>query len=797
MLDKPRVLFSEPGGGAQVLFYGVLLALGCTGGLGLLLLGPSRCRWRRCPLLGVGAVCLAFSLFLFLTKKPSWLASLVGIALWVGAVWYFFEDLVQGCAHTVNLVLEAYGNRLGVLMPQMATDPALTQGQIQQQCTVFCCLLTFPYLFFLGWALAGHKSAFGAFCLTGLPLCVPMLISLVPPAPYVAALLLFWAVLLLFSPSFGKRHRLLEDHGRYHAAGNALARPAMLLLFLSGAALCMAFTLWLVPYSTYQRPQIAADLRDGFTNGFGLEASLRGGVGSGNSRVDLSALGSRHYTGETALRVKYDWEWDRDQSTAQNLEKDYLKSFVGSVYTGHSWERLDSAAARELEAAAGELEVQSLLVRYQELGGSQNRYASDHLLHPVCGERGGPAPAWPFSPTAPWAGPVGGAGPGPGGGRLRPVLPVAAGHRPLPALLPGPAPGVLLLRAGPSPCRWTCTPPTAPPRAGRSRKTSPPRRTWPPPWSLSDALRGDPAAQPQAWTETGQFLPDRWRIPGWALAAYEAYDPEAAAFLQSVEAYSDFVYRYYTQLPAGLEDFLNQFRLEHGLDPTGYSDPIAAMEEGLHRLYDQGYTYTLSPPEPAGGGGLRHLVPHRGPGGLLRPLRHRGGGLVPLGGHPRPVRRGLRRTFRGGRMGGCTGLQRPRLGGNLSQRQWLGPCGGHSRRSRSPCCHRGCPPHGNPGGDSNSLTHAFSHTVPHPIGGPGYLPLSQRHAGEFRFSRAGRQLLSQIRGETSLGLDYLWRHPGWTASACRGGTGSQAGHASAESPPARPQQSQSKGTAAV
>ena len=118
---------------------------------------------------------------------------------------------------------------------------------------------------------------------------------------------------------------------------------------------------------------------------------------------------------------------------------------------------------------------------------------------------------------------------------------------------------------------------------------------------LSDALRGDPAAQPQAWTETGQFLPDRWRIPDWALSAYEAYDPEAAAFLQSVEAYSDFVYRYYTQLPAGLENFLDQFRLEHGLDPTGYSDPIAAMEEGLHRLYDQGYTYTLSPQSPPEG----------------------------------------------------------------------------------------------------------------------------------------------------------------------------------------------------
>ena len=45
----------------------------------------------------------------------------------------------------------------------------------------------------------GRKSCLGAFCLTGLMLCFPLLISLVPPAPWLAALLLFWAVLLLFA----------------------------------------------------------------------------------------------------------------------------------------------------------------------------------------------------------------------------------------------------------------------------------------------------------------------------------------------------------------------------------------------------------------------------------------------------------------------------------------------------------------------------------------------------------------------------------------------------------------------
>lgn len=81
----------------------------------------------------------------------------------------------------------------------------------------------------------------------------------------------------------------------------------MLLTVLGAGILCMGLASLLFPQGAYQRPQIAADLRDGLTQGFGIQAALRGGVGSGNGRVNLDALGTRSYTGETVLRVKYDW----------------------------------------------------------------------------------------------------------------------------------------------------------------------------------------------------------------------------------------------------------------------------------------------------------------------------------------------------------------------------------------------------------------------------------------------------------------------------------------------------------
>ena len=155
-------------------------------------------------------------------------------------------------------------------------------------------------------------------------LLFPMIISLVPPELYLGALLLFWLALLLTAPTLGRRHRLLEEGGRFHAAGTTAARPAMLLTVLGAGILCMGLASLLFPQSAYQRPQIAADLRDGLTQGFGIQAALRGGVGSGNGRVNLDALGTRSYTGKTVLRVQYDWG-DSQREEFVNGEKGLLK----------------------------------------------------------------------------------------------------------------------------------------------------------------------------------------------------------------------------------------------------------------------------------------------------------------------------------------------------------------------------------------------------------------------------------------------------------------------------------------
>ena len=147
------------------------------------------------------------------------------------------------------------------------------------------------------------------------------------------------------------------------------ARPAALAL-LPAAALCMVLTGLLFPQEGYQRPRLAAELREGLTHGFGLEAALKGGVGNSGSQVRLDSLGSRSYTGETVLRVRYQWENLQGIAPAydvSNREKDYLKSFVGSEYTGRSWERLSSQDWRELKSQLEGICPQTLMDRFRQL----------------------------------------------------------------------------------------------------------------------------------------------------------------------------------------------------------------------------------------------------------------------------------------------------------------------------------------------------------------------------------------------------------------------------------------------
>ena len=602
LLDKPRILLPEPGPFSQYLFYAALLLLGGLGTLGSFFTAFA-VPLNAALLLALGTGTALLCAFLALCKKRLLLVSAACAVLWGLSVFLLFDDLIQGCARVVDLVVRAYGDKLNMTLFLMPLDPAGPK-QTAYECTVFAGLLLFPFFWFLSWLFIRRRSALGAFCFTGLFLLLPMAISLLPEGWAMALLLLFWVVLLLTAPTLGQRHKLLDERGRFHASGISAARPATLLL-VPLAALCMALVYAVFPFDTYERPQIANDIRAGLTDGFGLAALFQGGVGNGNSTVNLDSLGDRKYSGKTVLRVKYDWDAPTGSSPSQ---KEYLKSFVGSVYTGRSWERLPAESGSQLEELLGEEKIQNMPSRLNQLMPSSqvDHSASYHLEVENVG--GNPRCIYaPYGLSTP-----------PAGIASLEMAYVDDGFLKSSNWLAGVKQYEL---DGRSVSQDVTAAEFAVPyflrfyRFYATQAFVEYQAQYYRPLLTEDDLEQGVFSIDDMWMELESRLSEdltrlmeeyggnptagqleRWTIPDWAA---EPLDPETLAFARAIEAYNAYVYDTYTQLPEGLAEFLRSYLNVNVLDlsnPQDLDSYYTYYTRLINTLFTTKFSYTLSPP---------------------------------------------------------------------------------------------------------------------------------------------------------------------------------------------------------
>lgn len=308
------------------------------------------------------------------------------------------------------------------------------------------------------------------------------------------------------------------------------------------------------------------DLWNGLSRGFGIQSSLRGGVGSGNSRVNLNSLGARSYTGETVLRVQYQWAGagGPGRRAAHQREKDYLKSFVGSVYTGESWERLSDADQRELSNLLQGQRPQTLPDQFTQLFTPLNSYRYQVSVENVSAN-----PRCVYTPY----------------GLVESTVDTAQMEFVDDGFLQsshffGGTPTYTLEAWGlsnslayyPSQVQSSLLEGYANSQ-GYSASDIDYWSQVPGMADFMDALTGE------LFSQNGEFLvenQDLWKIPA-DLVQY--LSPQQQELALTVEAYNDFVYEHYTQLPpeleATLQTYLTENHLDSGVFYGPYSDPYA------------------------------------------------------------------------------------------------------------------------------------------------------------------------------------------------------------------------------
>ena len=584
LLGRPRLLLLEPSKGAQYLFYLCLTALGTFGAFSCVL---TAFELEPAPLVlcAVGLCCCALWGLGLLGRRWRLGVSLGALLLWGAGLWLCWEWVAQGFTLTANQVLDLYGERLALQLPKLDYP---YPGASRHGVTLFFSFLLPPVTWLLSWVWVQGKSALGAFCVTGAFLLSSMAVSIRPAWWALGALLLFWCLLLFTASPLGQRHKLLDERGTFRAAGSAAARPGNLLL-LPLLALALAAVYFLFPQETYERPQVVADLRQGLTQGFGLGAGLKGGVASGNRGVDLERLGDRSYTGQTVLRVLYDWEGD--WSAAPNAWKDYLKSFVGSVYTGSRWERLSGESLSRLKALTEDFSPQTVPARLEELfpaGGMSGLLPEYELtVENVAGN-----PRLAFLPYGLSLSPQVLEGRG--------IQLVEDGFGQSVNWLSGTREYQLSSLCSPTPAVYRDRVFTGVfsgdlyitvQRLYDSYQDSQglPRENLAEQGEWAYAAAYDQLLQ-ALWQgkNNSQDNGDLWQAPQWLL---DTFDPDTASFLTQLEAYNAFVYETYTQLPDGLGDYLEEYRRKTGLVALGQQQ----LAESLVNYFQNNFTYTLTP----------------------------------------------------------------------------------------------------------------------------------------------------------------------------------------------------------
>lgn len=362
LLERPRLRLPRANPVFEVFFYTLLVLLGGFGALCCFTTAFHLDVYAG-PLLAVGTVYAVLGVLQSVLPRGRVVVFALGALAWGVALFLFSESAAEGAGRILNQILQAYSEKLRLTLPLFAA-PQVPPRRATYTGTAFAAMLLPPYFWAFSWILARRKNSGGAFSFTGAVLSLSLALSIIPEFWALCLLLLFWGMLLLNTAVLGRRHRVMDEKSRFIVCGAAV-RP-MLLVLLPAVALWMLLVAALFPRDTYARPHFVNDLRSGFVNGFGLEAILQGGQGVNNNRVSLGDLRERSYSGKTAMRVRYEWE-NGGANLQEHQQKDYLKSFVGSVYTGGSWEKLPEEDVRALEEFVPPGRVQNLTASYANL----------------------------------------------------------------------------------------------------------------------------------------------------------------------------------------------------------------------------------------------------------------------------------------------------------------------------------------------------------------------------------------------------------------------------------------------
>lgn len=291
--------------------------------------------------------------------------------LLIGAGFFYFmllftlrEQLVSGLLIAVNQILSVWTEKIGFSFPvyvitfEAARYPAL--------CTASVLAALFPLAGLF--SLAVYQKSFLLSFFFTLPFWLPALaLSINLNLTAMLALVVCWSVLLFVRP-VNRRGRFSRSHAVLRADGSAATKIGY-VLFCAVAA-CFALVLLLFPVRSYKPPVQVETVRTAMLNAFagvGPLFKVGNNLDGYTGQVNLNNIGSVRFYGKTMLQV-----WTRDSIPL------YLKGFTGSVFTGEGWQQLPGGQYDAVESQLDGMNPQNMMGKYLSLFPGKNTRANQY-----------------------------------------------------------------------------------------------------------------------------------------------------------------------------------------------------------------------------------------------------------------------------------------------------------------------------------------------------------------------------------------------------------------------------------
>lgn len=363
-LDNPALIESKKTSLMQFLFYFLFLILGVSGVYGCFYTTFSLPLSLKVFVPYAIVFCAVFTI-IFLIKLHRILLLVLSLVFAVYALFLNRNLITQGFILTYNSVISTYAQKIQY---SLFTYPIATAGanEITTSSTMFAVFTLFFYTLFMAWMLIRRKNTILCFVFTAPFLGVSMVFSITPHYAAVAALYVFWAFLILNSSFLRNKSKFNKKKGVFYSGGKTAANPQS-LIFLPVLVACLMLVTALFPIQGFQRSNFVKDMRIGLLNVPKIPSPIQIPIQSilgYNDRVNLQLVGNIKFTGKTVLRVQ-----------SSSKEGNYLKGFVGSIYTGQSWNSLPEKEYEKLDSILNELKVQNFSSLFNKLlGRSANTY---------------------------------------------------------------------------------------------------------------------------------------------------------------------------------------------------------------------------------------------------------------------------------------------------------------------------------------------------------------------------------------------------------------------------------------